>query len=71
MVGKLGCTAAFGVIYVFSIELFPTVVRNAGLGASSCCARIGGILAPYIADSVILLENHFNFLWNKQQMLPI
>ena len=52
MIGKLGSAAAFAVIYVFSAELYPTVVRNAGMGASSCCARIGGILAPYVADSV-------------------
>ena len=54
MVGKLGVAAAFGVIYVFSAELYPTIVRNAGMGASSCCARIGGMVAPYIADLVSL-----------------
>ena len=54
MVGKLGAAAAFAVIYVFSAELYPTVVRNAGMGASSCCARIGGMMAPYIADLVSL-----------------
>ncbi|KAF7277418.1 hypothetical protein GWI33_007517, partial [Rhynchophorus ferrugineus] len=26
----------------------PTVIRNAGLGAGSTCARIGSISAPYI-----------------------
>ena len=52
MLGKLGAAAAFAIIYVYSAELFPTIVRNAGLGASSCCARIGGMLAPYIADLV-------------------
>ena len=54
MIGKLGAAAAFAVIYVFSAELYPTVVRNAGMGASSCCARIGGMVAPYIADIVSL-----------------
>jgi OCT family organic cation transporter-like MFS transporter 4/5 len=52
MIGKLGAAAAFAVIYIFSAELYPTVVRNAGMGASSCCARVGGILAPYVADMV-------------------
>ena len=55
MIGKLGAAAAFAVIYVFSAELYPTVVRNAGMGASSCCARIGGMVAPYIADIVSLV----------------
>lgn len=59
MIGKLGASAAFAVIYVFSAELFPTVVRNAGIGASSCCARIGGMAAPYIADLSKMVPGNF------------
>ncbi|XP_068085491.1 organic cation transporter protein isoform X2 [Anabrus simplex] len=47
MIGKLAITSSYGTIYVFSAEQFPTVIRNVGLGASSTCARVGGILAPY------------------------
>ena len=54
MIGKVGASAAFAIIYVFSAELYPTTVRNAGIGASSCCARVGGMFAPYIADMVSL-----------------
>ncbi|ESO85014.1 hypothetical protein LOTGIDRAFT_131176 [Lottia gigantea] len=50
MVGKFGVSAAFGSVYIFSAELYPTVVRNSGMGASSMAARIGGIICPYIAD---------------------
>ncbi|XP_060063685.1 organic cation transporter protein-like [Ylistrum balloti] len=53
--GKLGAAAGFSIIYVYSSELFPTVVRNGGMGASSCVARFGSMSAPYIAkigDSV-------------------
>ena len=49
MIGKFAITSAFGIIYVFSAELFPTVIRNTGLGAASFWARIGGIVAPQIA----------------------
>ncbi|KAK1175910.1 solute carrier family 22 member 5-like isoform X2 [Acipenser oxyrinchus oxyrinchus] len=32
-----------------STELFPTVVRNMGVGVSCMASRTGGIIAPYIA----------------------
>ena len=56
LVGKLGPAGAFGVIYVFSAELYPTVLRNAGMGASSCVARFGGMVAPYVAKMVITVK---------------
>ena len=52
LVGKFGATAGFAVIYVFTAELFPTVVRNSTIGVCSFCARIGGILAPFVGDLV-------------------
>lgn len=48
MIGKLSITSSYAAVYIFSTEQFPTVIRNAGLGASSTCARIGSIVAPYI-----------------------
>uniref|UniRef100_A0A673HNB2 Solute carrier family 22 member 13-like n=1 Tax=Sinocyclocheilus rhinocerous TaxID=307959 RepID=A0A673HNB2_9TELE len=48
MVGKFGITASFAIIYIYSAELFPTVLRQTGIGVSSMFARIGGVLAPLI-----------------------
>ena len=53
--GKVGSAAAFSVIYVMTLELYPTVLRNAALGGGSCIGRVGSMLAPYVASSVSVL----------------
>lgn len=50
MLGKFGITASYAIIYLMAAEVFPTVVRNIGMGISSMSARIGGMLAPQILD---------------------
>ncbi|XP_029590282.1 solute carrier family 22 member 5 isoform X1 [Salmo trutta] len=49
MIGKTGVTGAFGFLYLYSTELFPTVVRNMALGAISMASRVGSTVSPYIA----------------------
>lgn len=51
--GKFGVAAAFALMFVYTTELFPTVVRNAALGANSAAARVGGIASPMV---VLLAE---------------
>ncbi|KAK3089204.1 hypothetical protein FSP39_001702 [Pinctada imbricata] len=38
---------AFNAVYVFTPELFPTNLRNAGLGMASGLGRLAGMLAPF------------------------
>ena len=58
LVGRFCISASFALLYVYSAELFPTVVRNAGMGVSSLSARLGGIVAPFI----VLLGDQRNSL---------
>ncbi|XP_041463007.1 organic cation transporter protein-like [Lytechinus variegatus] len=48
MVGKFGISAAYAVIYLYSVELYPTSIRSAAMGAFSTFSRIAGIISPLI-----------------------
>ncbi|KAK3096979.1 hypothetical protein FSP39_005334 [Pinctada imbricata] len=48
MLGKLLISVAFGVVYVYTGELFPTVVRGVVLSLSSFGARLGSLITPYL-----------------------
>uniref|UniRef100_A0A4W3J7S9 Solute carrier family 22 member 5-like n=1 Tax=Callorhinchus milii TaxID=7868 RepID=A0A4W3J7S9_CALMI len=48
MVGKCAITTAFNIVYIYSMELYPTVVRNMGVGACIMASRVGAIFSPYL-----------------------
>uniref|UniRef100_A0A8C9XCW7 Solute carrier family 22 member 21 n=1 Tax=Sander lucioperca TaxID=283035 RepID=A0A8C9XCW7_SANLU len=47
MMGKFAVTTAFSIVYAYTAELYPTVVRNTAVGTCSMASRIGSIIAPY------------------------
>jgi len=50
IVGKMCIGIGFDCSYIFTTELFPTVVRNSVLSTASSAARLGAIVAPLIAE---------------------
>ncbi|XP_030009203.1 solute carrier family 22 member 5-like isoform X2 [Sphaeramia orbicularis] len=47
MMGKFAVTTGYTIVYAYTAEVYPTVLRNTALGVCSMAARIGGIIAPY------------------------
>ena len=48
MLGKVGTSGSFGVAYVYSMEVFPTCVRNLGAAVTTQFGNLGGLMAPQI-----------------------
>lgn len=44
----IGLGMAFPTTYLYGGELFPTVVRNIGIGTCSMLARVGSMVAPFV-----------------------
>ncbi|NXJ82731.1 S22AD protein, partial [Trogon melanurus] len=55
VIGKFTSTAAFSTSYVYAAELFPTVIRQTGVGLCSTMARVAGVIAP-----LMLLLNQYH-----------
>ncbi|XP_042793235.1 solute carrier family 22 member 7 [Panthera leo] len=49
VMGKGFCEAAFTTAYLFTSELYPTVLRQTGMGLTALVGRLGGSLAPLAA----------------------
>ncbi|KAL8611901.1 hypothetical protein ACOMHN_033646 [Nucella lapillus] len=56
LVGILGGSGAFGGLFFYTPEYFPTNMRNQALGTGSTVGRVGGMIAPFMKNfSLIVL----------------
>lgn len=62
MVGRLGVSAAYAIVTLYTTELFPTEVRNSAVGVSSMFGHVGSMLAPFVVDFLVDIL----ILWAQQ-----
>ncbi|XP_071997888.1 solute carrier family 22 member 16 [Engystomops pustulosus] len=47
MAGKFSIGIAFGLVYLYTAELYPTIIRSLAVGSGSMMCRIGSVVAPF------------------------
>jgi len=62
LVCRLSTTSTYCIVYFMSNEIYPTALRAKGLAINSLIARIGGIIAPIIIDSIDIRINLTGFI---------
>lgn len=53
ILGKAAISIAYACVYVYTVELIPTRVRNVGIGFTSMNARIAGMIDPYVGGFLV------------------
>ncbi|CAK9158941.1 unnamed protein product [Ilex paraguariensis] len=48
ILGVFGMAGTYNLLLIYSLELFPTVVRNAALGCAAQALHMGAIVAPFV-----------------------
>jgi len=48
--GKFGISGSFALIYNYTAELYPVVIRSNGVAIGSIAGRVGGVLFPFVLD---------------------
>ncbi|KAI8011492.1 Organic cation/carnitine transporter 4 [Camellia lanceoleosa] len=48
ILGIFGMARDYNLLFVYTLELFPTVVRNAALGCATQADQMGAILTPFV-----------------------
>ncbi|GAB1609666.1 organic cation transporter-like protein [Argonauta hians] len=47
LIGMIGVSGAFGGLWLYTPEIYPTTLRNAGMGVCSATARLGSMISPF------------------------
>ncbi|KAI3356097.1 hypothetical protein L3Q82_017359, partial [Scortum barcoo] len=53
LLGKFGVLAGTGVLYMFTGELSPTVIRNTAMSSCAMFSRVGSSVSPYLLELAV------------------
>jgi MFS family permease len=55
---RMFINSQFSLLYLYTMEVYPTVIRAMAVGSASSMARIGAMITPYLAQ--VLIKKTFN-----------
>jgi sugar phosphate permease len=50
---RMFISSQFSLMYLYTMEVYPTVIRAIAVGCASSMARIGAMITPYLAQVLI------------------
>ncbi|KAM9346797.1 solute carrier family 22 member 4-like [Symphorus nematophorus] len=56
LLGKFGTLASTGVLYMYTGELFPTVIRNTAMSSCAMFSRVGSSVSPYLLQLAVFYQ---------------
>ncbi|XP_051259110.1 solute carrier family 22 member 4-like isoform X1 [Dicentrarchus labrax] len=56
LLGKFGVLAGTGVLYMFTGELSPTVIRNTAMSSCAMFSRVGSSVSPYLLQFAVFYQ---------------
>jgi hypothetical protein len=68
LIGKATVVSCFCCIFIYSSEIFPTVIRTVAVGACAFWGRVGSLLAPQILLAVRFIILTFANIQNKNEI---
>jgi len=55
LVSKAFITMAYNIAYLYGSEIFPTEVRNVGIGVAAVMEDVGAFVAPLVAGPLVFV----------------
>ena len=52
-IARMFISAQFSLMYLYTMEVYPTVIRAIAVGCASAMARIGAMITPFLAQVLI------------------
>ena len=55
---RMFINSQFGLLYLYTMEVYPTVIRAMAVGCASSMSRLGAMITPYLAQVLIKKTYH-------------